>query len=417
MKKLFLTAICLWAGSAAFAQDVVKTTTTTETNVDETVEMVDNDKRFFKNWFVTLAGGGQMYVGDHDKQCKFGDRIAGNAELGIGKWISPVVGVRMMYSGFGQKGATKKPGTWKDYSYGTGVEVPEKGGWEYQLQKQKFNFGQLHLEAMFNLCNLFAGYKPERVYNCSPYIGVGFAHIYDKPGKESVDGLKASREVSGNIGLYNSFRLSSALDFNLDIRGMYVHDRFDGEVGGRWGEGNWTVSAGFTYKFKKRGFGNGKVITRTINNNKYTETQLAQMRDEMNRLMAENQRMQAEIEKGQNTVTKQIVAAPNLIVFEINKSELSNEARVNLGMFAELIKACDKDAVYTISGYADKGTGSSERNEVLSKERAQAVYDCLVKEFGVSPKQLKMVANGGVDNMYYDDPRLSRAVINRIETK
>ena len=39
------------------------------------------------------------------------------------------------------------------------------------------------------------------------------------------------------------------------------------------------------------------------------------------------------------------------------------------------------------------------------------MYDCLVNEFGVSGSQLRVDHKGGVGNMFYDDPRLSRAVI------
>ena len=101
------------------------------------------------------------------------------------------------------------------------------------------------------------------------------------------------------------------------------------------------------------------------------------------------------------------------MVFQIGKSKLSNEARANLGMLAEVIKQGDASTVYTITGYADKGTGSAAINERLSKARAEAVYDCLVEEFGVNADQLEIDYKGGVDNMFYDDPRLSRAVITR----
>ena len=74
-------------------------------------------------------------------------------------------------------------------------------------------------------------------------------------------------------------------------------------------------------------------------------------------------------------------------------------------------KENNRKVVYTIIGYADKGTGSKTRNERLSKARAEAVYDCLVKEFGVPEATLNVAYEGGVDNMFYDDPRLSRAVI------
>ena len=104
-------------------------------------------------------------------------------------------------------------------------------------------------------------------------------------------------------------------------------------------------------------------------------------------------------------------SASSLIVFQIGESSLSNQARVNLGMLAEVIKQGDASTVYTITGYADAGTGSKKTNERLSKERAEAVRDCLVKEFGVDKSQLKVDYKGGVENMFYDDPRMSRAVI------
>ena len=59
--------------------------------------------------------------------------------------------------------------------------------------------------------------------------------------------------------------------------------------------------------------------------------------------------------------------------------------------------------------------GTKEFNQRLSKARAEAVYNCLVKEFGVPTSQLRVTYEGGVDNMYYDDPRVSRAVITVIK--
>ena len=45
------------------------------------------------------------------------------------------------------------------------------------------------------------------------------------------------------------------------------------------------------------------------------------------------------------------------------------------------------------------------------KNNENVLYDCLVKEFGVPEATLNVAYEGGVDNMFYDDPRLSRAVI------
>ena len=217
-----------------------------------------------------------------------------------------------------------------------------------------------------------------------------------------------------NVGVFNSFRLSDALDLNLDVRGMFVNDRFDGEGGGRFGEGNLSATIGLTYKFKNRGWGRSKTVTRYV----YNYGDLESMRSKLNDMSAENERLKKALADGDRqkaqTIVKKIAAA-NLVIFQINKTKLSNEARANLGLLAEIIKSGDPDAVYTITGYADAGTGNRKGNERLSKERAENVYDCLVNEFGVSEKQLRIDYKGGVENMFYNDPRLSRAVITRGE--
>ncbi len=302
-----------------------------------------------------------------------------------------------MYSGLSMKGATQSN------IHSTGEDVPGKGGNGYWLEKQKFNYFNIHADALFNLSNIICGYNDHRFYNLSVYGGLGLMHVSDAPSKT---------DISAHFGLFNSFRLCPALDLNLDLRGTLVNDDFDGEIGGRSSEGVLTAAIGLTYKFKPRGWDRSKVITRTV----YDNDELNAMREQLNRMSEENARLQEALaqndkEKAQ-TIVKQI-ASSNLIVFPIGKSTLSNQARVNLGMLAEVIKQGDPSTVYTITGYADAGTGTKEGNEQLSKDRADAVYNCLVKEFGISKSQLHIDYKGGVDNMFYDDPRMSRAVITR----
>ena len=147
----------------------------------------------------------------------------------------------------------------------------------------------------------------------------------------------------------------------------------------------------------------------------YHNDEINALREQLSRANDENTRLETTLaqeqkEKAEAAQVKHIVSS-SLITFRIGKSDLSNEARVNLGMLAEVIKQGDPSAVYTVTGYADAGTGSKALNERLSKARAEAVYNCLVNEFGVDKSQLKIDYKGGVDNMFYDDPRMSRAVI------
>lgn len=386
-KRTIAAAFLFIAASSVFAQ------TEQSANATETVEYSTDKYKvetnpFWSNWFVSVGGGAQVYFGDHDRQADFGDRLGGALDIAVGKWFTPGIGVRLMYSGIKAKGATQ------DGIHSTGDYLGDDKGWTY---KQKFSLWNVHADVMFNLSNLFCGYNEKRIYNCSPYIGIGAASATSRPKNAG---------VTGHVGIFNSFRVSKAFDINLDLRGMLVNDDFDGEIGGRGGEGMFTATVGVTYKINPRGWSRGKTVTRTVYNN----DEINAMREKLNRMNEENARLEEALAQKNQTVVKQ-VSASNLVVFPIGKSTLSNEARVNLGMLAEVIKQGDASTVYTITGYADAGTGSKATNERLSKARAEAVCDCLVNEFGVNKSQLKVDYKGGVDNMYYDDPRMSRAVI------
>ena len=393
IKRAFIAALGFVAASTAFAQESVQSADATESVEYSTDKYKVETNSFWDNWFISIGAGGQVYFGDHDKQVSFGERISPALDIAVGKWFSPEIGVRLMYNGLSAKGATR----W-GAAHSTGEEVE---GWGTGLYKSKFNYFNFQADAMFNLSNIFCGYNEKRVYNCSPYIGLGVMKVTDAP-KETA--------VSGHFGILNSFRLCSALDLNLDLRGTLVDDDFDGEPGGHGGEGMFSATIGLTYKFKPRGWNRSRTIVREVYNN----DEINAMREKLNQMSEENARLEEALAQNDReraqTIVKQITSA-NLIVFPIGESTLSNQARVNLGMLAEVIKQGDASTVYTITGYADAGTGSKEINERLSKARAEAVCDCLVKEFGVNKSQLKIDYKGGVDNMFYDDPRMSRAVI------
>ena len=399
IKRFGLIIACAAITSAVYAQKADSTVVVSD--VTEEIQQ-NNDKykvetnHFFDNWFVSGGFGGQVLFGNHDKQVKFFNRIAPALDIAVGKWFTPGIGVRLMYSGLSVKGATQKEGHGEFPTHSTGEDVPGKGGDGYWLMKQKFKFYNLHLDALFNMSNILYGYNEKRVYNCSPYFGLGWTRVWESP---------QSMEVSANVGILNSFRLNDALDLNLDIRGAYVSDRFDGELGGRWGEGLWSATIGLTYKFKPRGWDRSKTIIRTHDRT----SELKAMQDKLNDMQA-----QLAKRKTDSITVIRTMAAASFVVFKIDTWDLTNEARVQLSLFAENIKKADPNVVYIITGYADKGTGSVERNIILSKNRARVVYECLVNEFGVPKKQLRIDHKGGVDDMFYNDPRMSRAVITKI---
>lgn len=381
MKKIFLTLLVALSASALYAQ------TTEQVIVDENKHRFITNG-FWDNWFIQAGAGAQMYFGDHNKELEFGDRLTPAFELAAGKWFTPAIGTRLMVSGLTYKGATQNG------AHSTGEGVPGKGGHGYWLTYQKYEFVNLHVDFMFNLSNIISGYRQDRFWDVQPYVGVGYITTWDEPSNSS---------VTYDAGILNALRLSDKFDLNIDVRAGMLNDTFEGERGGRDHEGYLSATLGLTYNFAKRGWDRSKTIIRETTN----QVAMENLQREIDALKKANK----ELENREPEVLTQKVVAPVYVTFEIRKSELSDEARVNLGLLAAAIKKLDNDVVYTISGYADAATGNETINERLSKERAQVVYDCLVNEFGVKAKQLTVEHHGGVNNMFYDDPRLSRATI------
>lgn len=411
MKRIsyLLASVALLFGAAGMAAAQENASTEVMTS-----EEIRNSRRyevgtFNDNWSIGLGGGANVYLGEHDRQMKLGDRLAPNMDFYVAKWFTPVVGFRLGYTGLIFNGLT-------NYHYGlvnsTGVPYTEAKGGETWLEYQKFNFYNIHADFMLNLVNLIGGYK-ERVYNISAYFGVGLARNFTH---KSVTTLPfVNNRLSGNVGLLNTFRLCDALDLNVDLRGTLLPESFDGEVGKRpdggdvyESDGFVSASIGLAYKFKPRGWAQGM-------DRHFYKTETKKVVDEaaLSALKADNAALQQALAHAQaEAVVEHLHHMPGyLVTFNINSSKLQNKDRVNLGKIAEALKETDGSVVLLLTGYADEGTGTVKINDRLSRERAQAVYDCLVNEFGVKPEKLATDFKGGVENMFYDDAILSRSVV------
>jgi len=174
MKKYLLTAVACMSATAVWAQDVeTLTVSDSETQAGALVETIKPSAA--SNWFIGIGAGGQIFFGDHDRECKLGDRISPALDFTVGKWFSPNIGVRLTYSGLSAKGATQ---TWspegKGGVYNTGKPVPGKNTHDYGfLYKSKFDFLTLHADVLFDLTNIIGGYNPRRRLRLRPLCGRG----------------------------------------------------------------------------------------------------------------------------------------------------------------------------------------------------------------------------------------------------
>ena len=188
---------------------------------------------FWDNWFIGAGVGGQVYLGDHNRQMGLGELLTPAFNVHAGKWLVPEVGLRLGVSGFTIKGATQNG------SHSTG-EVYDAS---QRLMKQKFNYFHIHTDVLFNTFNILDGYVSGRSYNLNPFIGIGLMQALDEPKR---------KEFSLSVGVSNSLQVSEVIGITLDVRGSLVRDRFDGEVGERYGEGVLASTLGITYNIPTR---------------------------------------------------------------------------------------------------------------------------------------------------------------------
>lgn len=347
---------------------------------------------FWSNWFFSIGGGASVMYGDNDQQLgDFGKRISPTMNISVGKWFTPGLGLRLQYSGLQAKGFTMDP--FADYVKGT-----QRANGSY---KQRFDYMNFHGDVMFNLNALFGGYNEDRVYEIIPYLGAGLTHNYTKPHRQA---------LALNAGIINRFRISNAIDINLELSAMGAEDKFDGTVAGKGYDGVFSATLGLTYHFPKRGF--NRPTPQLI-----SALELSAMQQQIAEMAAANQQLESALTAAQNkpvevTETEVVVTDPNIaprtVFFKIGSAEVSPREVMNISYLAKQMQEFP-NTTYTVNGYADSATGTPEFNKELSLKRAQAVVDVLVKDYGIPANRLKISADGGVDK--FGQPILNRVVL------
>lgn len=389
--------LCCGIASSAFAQ-VKEGESITMTQVD-TIQVTNHKERvitnpFWNNWFVMADAGVNAFWGDCPVG-KFKNRLTPQFNVGVGKWVIPGFGLNLQFTGFRSKGEKGVEGI---YTRGSKMYTDGDGD---KYWKEKIKWWDFSFNAMFNLTRLIGGYEGD---NSSKHlnqfiasVGIGATHHYDLP-------YGSANEWSGHVELQYSRFFSAKKNLSLDVklRGLLYETKYDGVFNHQLFDENISLNVGVTYYIKKRGWGRTATNTTIY---KQDDREIARLNDEIN-LLRSMKPDTVVIEKGvQSTVT-----FPYLVNFVIDKVKVVNREKVNLKTVADMMKATPEQK-YLICGYADKYTGSVKRNVWLAEHRAKNVFKVLTEEFGVPADQLVLDDKGGVDNMYYDDPQLSRSAI------
>jgi outer membrane protein OmpA-like peptidoglycan-associated protein len=353
--------------------------------------------------FIHIGGGGQALLGNSDKT-GWDRKITLMPELAVGKWFNSSWGMRVK----GQGGLL------------CGFE-------EQGVFQQRDTYYNIHLDAMWNLANQIYGYSSKRIFNFTPYVGLGFAHRFQLANDATIpqqEGVQSnyrdhSNALSVNGGIQMGVRLSNRISLDFDLGASILPDYFDRIVLRGENDAILFASGGLTFLLGKTGF---------VGIEQVDHLQINELNDRINQLHAENKKLSAELQQAIRQVNNQppvvppprpqaapeisapaeINYIPNVVFFRVNSAKVEENQQVSVFNVAEFIH--DTGNKIKVVGYADKNTGTQAYNKLLSEKRAKAVANELMTKYKV-PSNKIVVEWKGADEQPYKENNWNRVVI------
>lgn len=339
LKNIMMTAVLAMGSLAASAQEAPKT------------EYVFNP-----HWYVQAQVGAQYTLGE----VKFGDLISPNFQIGVGRQFTSLWGARFSIDSWQSKGGINI------YSWTDGSKTgKEKYNWKFIAPQ---------LDATFNLSNAIAGFNPNRTVSVGLLAGIGaniafsnddalaVAKIADvsNTGSENMkyawDGTKV--RFLGRFGANVDFRIDDAWSIGVEATANVTTDKYNSK---KAGNGDWYFNAlvGVRYNIGKT------YSTRTI-------TPPAPVEKVVERIVEKIVEVPAK--------TEERVKGGKLrreVFFTIGKNKISQDGFNKIQEVVDFMKKYP-EATVTVTGYADRGTGSAKFNDRIAARRADVVETELV---------------------------------------
>lgn len=330
-----------------------------------------------KEWksysYVEAQGGVQLTSTD----AKMDKLITPTAALSFGHYFTPVVGARLHVN------------AWE-----------AKSGINEQYYKWKYITPDLDL--MLNLTNMFSK-KTNHALNVILLGGVGLNYAWDNDELKCLN-LPATatplawddNRLSHNLraGLRLETNQAKPVGVSLEVNANSLSDRFNSKTNDA-DDWQFTAMLGLNVRFgyKKA---EPKFITKLI-----TVVDTVEV-DEPTTIIVKEKRPVEKMEKKKIEET---------IFFKIRESDASAASGIDKAIkdVADLMKTSN-DAVFTVTGYADKGTGTSRLNKVYAQKRANDVADKLVKEYGIEANRIKTDSKGDTVQPFAENDK-NRCVI------
>lgn len=410
----------------------------------------------FDDWFVEVQGGGQLYYGTDDRLGRFGDRLTGNGEVHFGRRIFPMFGFRLgLGGGYAHGFITKEhhAGLLEhggNGQCGTDALGNSLGGyyWAYDgddnlyIQKWKYIYFGADIFLDLGLLRGASNYNPYKKYNHFIYGG---AHT--KWGLSETDATNHRSEA--HLGYILKRNITPNLGLLVDVRGSWMERRFDREWVPSVERAQWgldfvlNAQVGVIYKFHMRDedernkfayVDHKRVETRKtltyytfINREERVEETLIdsllhyemelvptpetqQAIDSLNHVLDSLLNARKHRADGQplDSILLNDLLPYEMVFFELDKWDILASEEMKIDKMARIMKAYPNET-FILTGSADSKTGTPHRNDFLSHNRADIVYNELTTRYGIPASQLRREYLGGI--LDYQPFQLNRCTV------
>lgn len=368
MKKLLLVAASVFLAFTGSAQEQ---------------EKAIKNYGFWDNWFIQGQAGASYTFSEGHNRSNFTSLLTPHVALSVGKYFSPIGGARIQVGGWQSKSHNYDP-------------LRNKKNYEYK-------YLQLNLDGLVNLTNLFSTYSGDKFFNLYGIMGLGYVHNFGDSDK----GVSTQNSIVPRLGLQADFRLNDDLSLNVEAIGNLMNDKFNGIVGGTKYDATVNVLLGLTYRFNKGGF--ALVDVADPNELANLNNQINQQRRDLIAKDRQIQQYKNEVERlaARPTVVEEVkgeteVLMNAVVVFRIGSAKLEQNQDINIYNAAKYLQDNPKVKI-TVTGYADRATGTPAINQRLSEQRAKAVADILINKYGIAKDRITVAADGDKEQPFQID--------------
>ena len=331
---------------------------------------------FNPHWYVQAQIGVQYTLGE----VGFGKLLSPNAQLGVGYNFNKVVGARFSLNAWQSKAGQKVISDGATTTY-----------------KWKWNYIAPMVDATFNLTNLFCEYNPNRLVEVGVFGGIGaniaWGNDEAKDAKEAILATPGSKNLEGydktamplenlwtgsktrfvaRVGANVDFRVSDRVKLGVELSANTLSDKYNSK---KAGNPDWYFNALVGAKIALGQTHSTKVIPAPKPVEKIIE-----------RIIEKPAPAPAP-----KTETKQEAVDENFrrdIFFPIGNSNIAKSQTTKIAEIVTFMKE-NPDAKITLTGYADKGTGSAAFNDKIAARRAQTVYNTLAAKGVAKSRMIK----------------------------